>query len=75
MRARWPQGRIGGLVPVDGWGFEMLQIQGTEVDRGMSGAPVVAVQAGLVVGMVTGFKAIDRPQGPLRVRGAGRGVV
>jgi len=33
VEARWPQGKIGGLVPVAGWPFDLLQVQGAEVDR------------------------------------------
>jgi len=62
VQARWPQGNIGGLVPVDGWAFDLLQLQGAEVDKGMSGAPVLDVITGQVVGMLTRVRTLENRQ-------------
>jgi len=58
--ARWPQAKIGGLVPVQGWPIPLLQVQGAEVDKGLSGAPVLDTVTGHVVGMLTGYRDVKR---------------
>jgi len=60
--ARWPQAKIGGLVPVQGWPIRLLQVQGPEVDRGLSGAPVLDIVTGRVVGMITRYRDMRRPE-------------
>lgn len=65
---RWPQGRIGGLVSVKNWKGKLLQLQGAEVDRGLSGAPVLDLDTDRVVGMITGYKGLGREQDEPQVR-------
>jgi len=52
--ANRPQASINGVVPVEDQG-EMLQIKGEEIKGGMSGAPVLDLNTGLVVGMINGY--------------------
>lgn len=68
VQARRPQGRINGLVPVDELQFDLLQIQGAEVDLGMSGAPLLDLDMGCVIGMIAGYKGLDRPPNAPQVR-------
>lgn len=65
---RWSQGKIGGLVKVDGYTHELIQIQGSEIDRGLSGAPIWDVETQSVVGMVTGYGDIPRSAGASQLR-------
>lgn len=56
VKARWPQGKIGGVVPVAGRKDGLLQMQGAEVDLGLSGAPILDLIGGHVIGMITGYQ-------------------
>jgi hypothetical protein len=49
-----PQAAINGLVPVENQG-ELLQLKGEEIKEGMSGAPVLDLTSGEVVGMINGY--------------------
>jgi HEAT repeat protein len=66
---RWGQGQVGGLVQVPGHTLPLLQIQGVEVDRGLSGGPVLDRENDRVVGMVTGYEDVARrpPAPALRI--------
>jgi len=66
---RWAQGQVGGLVQVPGYALPLLQIQGEEVDRGLSGGPVFDRQNERVVGMVTDYEDVARrpPAPALRI--------
>ena len=66
---RWGQGQVGGLVQVPGYTLPLLQIQGEEVDRGLSGGPVLDRENDRVVGMVTGYEDVTRrpPAPALRI--------
>jgi len=66
---RWTQGQVGGLVQVPGYVLPLLQIQGEEVDRGLSGGPVLDCRNERVVGMVTGYEDVARrhPAPALRI--------
>ena len=69
VQARWVQGKIGGPVPVVGRKHDLLQLQGGEVDPGLSGAPVLDRKAGWAVGMITGYQDVaHRPLSAPRVR-------
>lgn len=68
VQARWPQGRISGMVPVDGYNTELVQIQGTEVDRGLSGAPVLDLDTNSVIGMVIAYQDSARHENAPQVR-------
>lgn len=54
--ARWSQGKLGGVTPVKSGRKALLQLQGDEIARGCSGGPVLDLEAGYVVGMITEYK-------------------
>ncbi|MEA3307969.1 MAG: NB-ARC domain-containing protein, partial [Chloroflexota bacterium] len=58
VQARRPQGNISGLVPVEDWPADLLQLQGAEVDKGLSGASVLDCESDQVVGMMTSIKTL-----------------
>lgn len=69
VQARWPQGNIGGSVSIDNWSFALLQLQGAEIDQGLSGAPILDLDADRVIGMMTGIKDLEDRKAPApRVR-------
>ena len=54
-----PQGKIAGLVrPKQRKGSEVLRIQGMEIEPGMSGGPVLRLDTGCVVGMITEYEDV-----------------
>ncbi len=55
-QARWPQAKIGGVVPVGEERQSLLQLKGDEIKKGLSGAPVLDQNTDRVVGMVTEYK-------------------
>jgi len=59
VQAHWPQGRIGGLVPIQGYPYQLLQLQGAEVDQGLSGSPVFDNVTSRTVGMIAAIKNLD----------------
>lgn len=57
---RWPAGVIRGLVSVGGLNHRLLQIRSDEIGKGLSGAPVLDLDAGLVIGMLTSYEDLQR---------------
>lgn len=51
-RVSWALAKLGGPVPAEGGRSPLLQLQGREIEKGMSGAPVLDLAANQVVGMV-----------------------
>jgi hypothetical protein len=68
VQTRWPQGNIGGITPVVNFAHPLLQIQGREIDKGLSGSAVVDQSTRRVIGMVTAYQDISRPSTSEKVR-------
>lgn len=68
VQTRWPQGKIGGLVNVQGYANPLLQVQGKEIDEGLSGSAVVDCTTRRVIGMITGYWDVDRQSNVEQVR-------
>jgi hypothetical protein len=68
VQTRWPQGNISGRVEVKGYLNPLLQIQGKEIDKGLSGSAVVDRTTRRVVGMLSAYQDIARPSAAEKVR-------
>lgn len=68
VQTRWPQGNISGCVPVDEYANPLLQLQGKEIDKGLSGSAVVDRITRRVVGMITAYQDIRRSTDNEKVR-------
>jgi hypothetical protein len=62
IEARWPRGKIGGSIRVKGKDY--IDIQGAEIKKGISGAPVYDLKNKRVIGMISFYK--DEHQIPNR---------
>lgn len=60
VQMRWPQGNISGRVEVKGYSNPLLQIQGKEIDKGLSGSAVVDRSTRRVIGVITAYQDISR---------------
>jgi hypothetical protein len=68
IEARWVQGKIGGSVKAKEYSQPLLQIQGDEVDQGLSGSAVMDQVNRFVVGMVTGYRDVKRTPSAAQIR-------
>jgi V8-like Glu-specific endopeptidase len=68
VQTRWPQGNISGSVDVDEYANPLLQLQGMEIDKGLSGSAVVDRTTRRVIGMITAYQDIKRPMNTESVR-------
>lgn len=68
VQTRWPQGNISGRVNVDEYANPLLQLQGREIDRGLSGSAMVDRTTRRVIGMIAAYQDIKRPIGSENVR-------
>ena len=68
-QVRWAQGEILGPVPVEGYANALLQIDGKQIDKGLSGAPLIDPDTRRVVGIITGYWDVVRQANspPLRM--------
>lgn len=55
-QVRWPQGKLGGTVPIGNQRQPLLQLKGEEIDKGCSGGPVLDMTDDRVVGMIMEYK-------------------
>ena len=60
VQERWPQGNISGRVDVEGYANPLLQIQGKEIDRGLSGSALVDRTTRRVIGIISAYQDIAR---------------
>ncbi len=68
IQTRWPQGNISGRVEVKGYSNPLLQIQGKEIDKGLSGSALVDRSTRRVIGMITAYQDIARQSAAENVR-------
>jgi V8-like Glu-specific endopeptidase len=68
VQTRWPQGNISGRVEVEGYANPLLQVQGGEIDKGLSGSAVVDRTTRRVIGMITAYQDVSRPRAAENVR-------
>ena len=68
VQTRWSQGNISGRVEAKGYANPLLQIQGKEIDKGLSGSAVVDRTTRRVIGMITAYQDIIRPSTAENVR-------
>lgn len=68
VQTRWPQGNISGRVDVNEYANPLLQLQGKEIDKGLSGSAVVDRTTRRVIGMITAYQDIKRPSDAENVR-------
>lgn len=66
---RWSQGYVHGLVKLDDYAHPVLQIQGNEVDKGLSGSPLIDQDTNRVFGILTAYRDVNRPANapPIRI--------
>lgn len=68
VQTRWPQGNISGRVEVEEYANPLLQLQGREIDKGLSGSAVVDRTTRRVIGMIAAYQDINRPSSAENVR-------
>lgn len=69
VNARWPQGNIGGQVSIEKeYALPVLQIQGTEIDQGLSGSAIVDRTTRRVIGMISAYRDVSRPRSAPNMR-------
>lgn len=68
VQTRWAQGNVSGFTEVQGYPNRLLQIQGKEIDKGLSGSAIVDRATRRVIGMITAYQDITRPSTAESVR-------
>ena len=68
VQTRWPQGNISGKVRVNEYANQLMQLQGNEIDKGLSGSAVVDRTTRRAIGMITAYQDIKRPSNAENVR-------